>query len=167
GYVAESERCRFAEHRGIEPFVYPIVSRARLLGALAIVNGPAETTKGIRQVGGTEEQGKAALERCNAIDSPARDQLASHSARAVAELLALAKRQIQNIAQHEALRHVEADQRALRAKVVAIGIAPACRRGSLQPTCERVGIRNELGHGVAGEDSPTTSKPLFKLHLQR
>src|SRR5439155_24924124 len=127
GYVAESERCRFAEHRGIEPFVYPIVSRARLVGALAVVNGPAETSKGIRQVWGIEEQGKATLERCNAIDSPARDQLAFHSARAVAVLLTLAKRQIQNVSQHEALWHVESDQRALRAKVVAVGIAPACR----------------------------------------
>ena len=114
----------------------------------------------------TDDNGEAPLESDDGVHAPPANELVGKCVYVFAKRLTLSNGQIQNAADHQPLRNIEAIQAALSAEVIGVGISPTWSRG-LKPIDLRVGIVDELGDRVAGKHLGPGRKPLHHLQLHR
>src|SRR5258707_4739129 len=122
------------EHGSVKPVSQPLIQRAGSLLRRGR-SGIAGTTH-VRDTGLAEQarapaddNREAALEGDDGIDTPSADELVGNSVEVICKFLALAKRQVKNGSEYQALGNVACIPASLAAPAVNIGVLPAHRRG--------------------------------------
>ena len=110
---------------------------------------------------------EAALECSGAVHAPAGDYLAGNAGDVAHEPLSMAERQIEDVAEYQALRDILRGKRTFASQVVPVlNRARAAGRAAFQPRREGIGIRHQLGIGVGGEEGAAALEPLGDGSLQ-
>src|SRR5271156_5496296 len=170
GLSAEGVGSRADEAAGVEPFDNG--ARATLGASCHHVwpNGAraqAQVGQGVRGAIGYFQR-EAALERGDAVNAPAGHDLIDHAGGIAHEPLAVAKRQVQHVADDEALGNVLRGERILTPQIVPIlHVADAAVAAALQPRGDGVRVRNELGVSVRHKERATAIEALRRGELER
>src|ERR1700722_3588119 len=149
-FGARPETWRSGEARSIEPLgeasrAFPVAARNNV-GANVCDAEVCRFQRGRTRIG--KFQREAALEGRNPINPPARHSTIGKTAHAACESLAMTERQIEHVADHQALRNILRGKRFFTAKIVPVLYAADAAGWSFEPTGERVGVAQQLFIGV-------------------
>src|SRR5216684_106745 len=111
-----------------------------------------------------EDQRESPLKYGHPVDAPSPHNSFCRITNSREKLLALAEREIKDIAHHQALGNILRGKRTLSTQIVVILNSPDAR---LQPRSQRVGVTDEFRIGVRDQQRPGAREPSLHCELKR